>query len=583
MINIGLINENELLLQKVNDIPDALLNTVVKLLENQSLVIRGKSLLTVVLLVKHFPLQWFTLFISDNKFIQIIDRLTKDSYKYVQYGLMHFIDQLNATLPIILNVIQEDLVYALSQGDTKDLEVDAIVDLVMDRRKDFKNLKGHMTLVSLLLVAVNSSLLKNRIVNDHFLNVLGNIMSSCDTNLFNGADEFMNAVIAIVESISTNNKTLFNNTIPILQYVFPALIKNLKSDSNDVKFLSLKIFTDITIKYINDESIFDLQKLDFVGDDANNAISRMDNTCKFTTQLIYNILISDLLSNYKYFLDESDPVPLFAIKLLSNLTDRSYEFVNAIEKLGILPLIIEFYNPGNKKFNRHTIKIIKCIVEAPDITLDKIYSFGIIESTLNIIDTMLEQSLDWCFDVLTATLYSIIDKIAVHVELQETIEGDQNLEKAIENLISSVYSCIELLNTDLEFHVVDKASLCLISILTKFADRHKNEMYLTEQHFKYMIQALNSKGSANQTRIMQSLLWFLTNTSKYIKFLNQYRLLPSKQESKNDVDQYAGQRFHPFSRPQSCCCLQRSLQSVASHHLLSLNFKNCIKRRLTHK
>mmetsp|Transcript_4859 Transcript_4859/g.4100 ORF Transcript_4859/g.4100 Transcript_4859/m.4100 type:complete len:153 (-) Transcript_4859:705-1163(-) len=151
MFNIALLNKNVELLLQVNEAGDCLSRVIVNLLENQSLVIRGKSLLCVVLLLKHYPLQWFTLFMNDKKFITLLGRLIKDSYKYVQYGLMHFIDQMNQTIPIILKVIEEDLIYAVEIGGTKDLEVDIVVETVMERRKDFKNLRGHMTLISLLL------------------------------------------------------------------------------------------------------------------------------------------------------------------------------------------------------------------------------------------------------------------------------------------------------------------------------------------------------------------------------------------------------------------------------------------------
>jgi serine/threonine protein kinase len=471
MLNIALLNENELLLKSINDNTDWVCKAIVTLLENQSLVIRGKSILTVVLLIKHFPLQWFTVLISDNKFITLLNRLTKDSYKYVQYGLMHFIDQVNQTMPIILKVIQEDLNYAMSIQDYTGLKVDAIVDKVMERRRDFKNLKGHMTLVSLILVLATSHLMKSRIINEHFLEVISNMLEVCEPSMFQGADEFINAVLAIIESISSNQKTLFNNSIPILQYVLPALMRKLRSESNDVKFLSLKIFTDITIQYINDENIF--KKCEIAYDETNPSISKKESICRYTTELLNDILINNLFPNYQFILEDADPVPLFALKLLSALTDRSYEFVNAIERLGILPAILDFYSIGHKRLNRHTIKIIKCIVETQEISLDLIFDYQIIENTLSIIDNMLEQSQDWCFDVLTATLHSIIDRVSAHLELQETIEGDQSLEKAIESLASSVYSCIELLNTDFDFHVVDKSSQCLLFILTKFADKHK--------------------------------------------------------------------------------------------------------------
>lgn len=53
-----------------------------------------------------------------------------------------------------------------------------------------------------------------------------------------------------------------------------------------------------------------------------------------------------------------------------------------------------------------------------------------------------------------------------------------------------------------------------MSILTKFADKHKNDMYLTEDHFKIMLQGLQNASSVVQIRIIQSLSWFLSYTSK---------------------------------------------------------------------
>lgn len=271
MLNVALLDQNEALFKLVNENFASLSNAIINLLENQSLVIRGKSILTVVLLLKHFPLQWFTILMSESKFVRLLDKLIKDSYKYVQYGLIHFIDQINQTMPIILKIIEEDLSYAVSVGNTNDLEFDEIVEQVMERRMDFKNLKGHMTLVSLILVAISSHLMKTRIVNEQFLESISHMLNITEPMMFLGADEFINAVLAIVESISGNQKTLFNYSVPILQHILPVLMNKLRSESNDVKFLSLKIFTDITIQYINDENIFDINKLEPIEDDCKPA------------------------------------------------------------------------------------------------------------------------------------------------------------------------------------------------------------------------------------------------------------------------------------------------------------------------
>ena len=44
----------------------------------------------------------------------------------------------------------------------------------------------------------------------------------------------------------------------------PVLLSKLRSDSNDVKFMSLKIFTDIMTQFLQDSNIFDLDCLNGV-------------------------------------------------------------------------------------------------------------------------------------------------------------------------------------------------------------------------------------------------------------------------------------------------------------------------------
>jgi serine/threonine-protein kinase ULK4 len=376
----------------------------------------------------------------------------------VQYGLMHFIDQMNQTIPIILKVIEEDLGYAINIGDTKDLEVDSIVDVIMERRKDFKNLKGHMTLISLLLAAVTSQLMKTRIVNGHFLETISNLLKVCEPSLFLGADEFTNAVLAIVESISGNQKTLFNNSLPVIQHILPTLMNKLRSDNNDVKFMSLKIFTDIIIQYIYDETIFDPSKLEMNAIESKHTASEAENMCKYTTEMINEMLIDGLLPRFKYLLDEEDPVPLFALKLLSALTDRSDHFVLIIEKLDILPIIADYYSFGHKRLNQHTIKVIKNVIDSQEISLEALYNYDVIPKTFNIIDSMLEQHQVCYSDTLIDILHSIIDKVYHHCELLETVEGDPNLEEAIEGLVTSAFSCIELLDPQYDLSVIDKSS-----------------------------------------------------------------------------------------------------------------------------
>lgn len=58
------------------------MNVIVALLENSNAVIRGKAILTLLLLIKVNTKS--LVYITEGKFFGILDKLVKDTYKYVQ-------------------------------------------------------------------------------------------------------------------------------------------------------------------------------------------------------------------------------------------------------------------------------------------------------------------------------------------------------------------------------------------------------------------------------------------------------------------------------------------------------------------
>ena len=57
-------------------------------------------------------------------------------------------------------------------------------------------------------------------------------------------DEFRRALFLIVEAMAKHNKILISQNSDIIESLLPVLIKKIESESADVRFLSLKIFTD---------------------------------------------------------------------------------------------------------------------------------------------------------------------------------------------------------------------------------------------------------------------------------------------------------------------------------------------------
>ena len=88
---------------KINEIllnEDLFLKSLMRLLEHHSIVIRGKVLLTFLLLFKQ-DFRWMAIVDPEVKFFHVLDRLSRDNYKYVQCCLLCLIDGVVDIIPVV--------------------------------------------------------------------------------------------------------------------------------------------------------------------------------------------------------------------------------------------------------------------------------------------------------------------------------------------------------------------------------------------------------------------------------------------------------------------------------------------------
>lgn len=119
------------------------------------------------------------------------------------------------------------------------------------------------------------------------------------------------------------------------------LIKKIESDSADVRFLSLKIFTDYITQYLCDDKIYNC--------DENND----------TTKAINELILKKLFGHYGIILTDKEPMPLYGLKLLSVIVERNQAFVTILKKLKLISILLEYFSVGHPKFNAFTVKIVK--------------------------------------------------------------------------------------------------------------------------------------------------------------------------------------------------------------------------------
>ena len=239
------------------------LKALLKLLEHQHIVIRGKCILTFLLLFK-LDVRWMTVVQLEIKFFNELDKILRDNYKYVQCCLLCLADGIQEIIPTVFKTIVEQLeVYVENskldsqsqkanpalEGEDQDL---SNLEFIRDSNGvneygDFSEIMtSQLFHITILLDLQINPLVRSRVLSTPMMQALSSMLDICDVNSFSGAQRFMNALLIIAENLSCNYKALSILAQPVLTLLVPVLFNKLtNSQSMDVRFLSFKIYTDI--------------------------------------------------------------------------------------------------------------------------------------------------------------------------------------------------------------------------------------------------------------------------------------------------------------------------------------------------
>lgn len=347
------------------------------LLEHQSAIIRGKTLLTFVLLFK-LDFRWMSLAQQELKFFNFLDRVQRESNKYFQSCLFCLIDTIIDIVSVIFKTVKEELAKIVKAGDIdfdKDRRASKFDDIL--KRTEFQTLNGDLTHFIIVLDLMNSQIFKSRIISTEFVVISSKLLELMEKATYTGCEEFMNILLLIIECLSGVHKCLFEGNEIILQHLLPKLLNLLNHESTNFRFLSLKIFADIATQYLSEVTIYD--------------VSGANNFSKGLNKLI----LKKLFPKYTSILADQDPVPLFGLKLLSIIVERNSAFITILADLDLISVICDYFEVGHQRLNRYTIKIIKNIVESDTLQISDINSLSIAEKANQIIVNMLKNKQDW--------------------------------------------------------------------------------------------------------------------------------------------------------------------------------------------
>ena len=157
-------------------------------------------------------------------------------------------------------------------------------------------------------------------------------------------EDLRSCLFNTLESMAKNTKLLMANSKDIMDVLLPVVVKKIESKSADVRFQSLKAFTDFITQFLCDDKIYNSEE--------NND----------STQTINELILKRLFPHYGLILSDADPMPLFGLKLLSVVVERNSAFVVILSKLKLIEVLFTYFEVNHAKFNAFTVKIVRAII-----------------------------------------------------------------------------------------------------------------------------------------------------------------------------------------------------------------------------
>lgn len=102
-------------------------------------------------------------------------------------------------------------------------------------------------------------------------------------------------------------------------------------------------------------------------------------------------------------------MPLFGLKLLAVIVDRNQAFITILVKLNLITILLDYFSIDHKKFNLHTVKIVKSIVSSKEVDLQELVDMKLVDKMNGILSRQIrENNAEWCTDNLLEMMTELL-------------------------------------------------------------------------------------------------------------------------------------------------------------------------------
>ncbi|OWM74151.1 hypothetical protein CDL15_Pgr008462 [Punica granatum] len=448
---------------------------LISLIEQGTEVLKGKALLLVALLCKNGK-RWLSHFFCSAKVISAVDRVAKEKDNYLQQCLTASLHVVASTVPTLLENVAAD-----------------IQQMMGGRRHGLSPLnsrtvpKTNIHLFPIILNLLGSAAFKHRVVNCQVLQQLAKIIKLVE-NPFQGRDEFQLSLLRVIEATTEESAWILESSDVFIREILPSLANLYKGNKDaDARFLCLKILFDVMVTFFNE---------------SPEIGQRLDDLKSISNQ--------HFLPLYPMMIEDEDPIPMYAQKLLLMFIEFNYITIPDILQKKIVSKCFEFLRGDLSNANVNDVKLCLALASAPEIEPKLLSQLKVVRRIGNLVEYVhikdmedfIEPTLDLCRSFLRCSVGSTIGNISLDASGGA---GQHQLVRDIADFSSNVGVFLELSRVR-EGNISGLASECLV-LLLKAAPREGTAGLLTNLSKVSPILEFWNRGISHVTvqRILQAL------------------------------------------------------------------------------
>ncbi|KAG0627834.1 hypothetical protein M758_2G231400 [Ceratodon purpureus] len=325
----------------------SLVPSVVAMMEQGPEILRGKAFVCAALLCK-INRRWLPS-LCNAKLLPAVERLAKEKDPYVQQCMEALAQTVVSVVPTILESISTDIAQLASGRRTPGPGSSPARGTP----------RSSLPLFPVVLNLMNSPTFRVRMVDEPLLERIASFLKRLQTSSFQGQDEFQSTLLQIVEVMSQQSATLLAHPDSFISKVLPSLaVLYEKNTDGDMRFLCLKVFFDILVVFLDDIS------------SVNNIEEEQSTTTVLSAprrEKLEAIVKQHFLPMYPILVEDEDPIPMYAQKLLVMLLDLRCIQIEDILQLKLISQFFEFLQGDLASINLHNVRLCLYLASSPKV------------------------------------------------------------------------------------------------------------------------------------------------------------------------------------------------------------------------